>query len=1216
MIAAVVSSVLWYQTPLRQDRPSRSLQYEDNVAREESIVARLWEDPFMAVKRRNDMSSAKFWEQVKKEQTAKSKSESELRISLLFSNESQFKDHFRNQKVLESAHRASRITLMTVIVEGGDYAESVERRLRTRTAVVTALGAAGYVPQDPEHIGSFLVKNWSGRFSKVKASSDNSDYDPRDEMARRGDMEVPFEWFEQDHLRINYVDQGDHDHDVDEVLVLWLREDNFVNHQLWRMAKFMRVLTQATKPGVKEKSQKQNGETNPDAADKNDKHNDENSTHSTGHSHGHDDVKNEVAAGEIKELNDDGWHGLLMQRTRIIGPASSGMLGAMVRDAAPLLYWDDRTDELSEEELEKIERLKWIERQLRGVSMLSPWSTVAEELLIHNWDPTHHEDVSLNLRERLAKVGLDFKRAVCSDELLVQRLVEELRLRGVDLTDIDGKDHVVLISEWDRFYGRAISTTFAAVVKYTQLEAAGKLANEYPNLQAFLKDVEQWSEPVSQIHLYSHSRGLDGASISPESQEPDPRDQRRSRGSESDKLEDWVKGLEYPRGPSQLDYLRRLAGRIKELDRQLKRDGEGKIRAIGLMGSDVYDKLLALQALKQTYPGVIYFTTDLDARLIHPKNYKWTRNMIIASSFDLRLSDNLQQSKSKLLHKDTAPPFRETYQTSVFYACLGALGKIPENSIEGNMAPRLFEVSRSGSFDISFEEDRSYIHPTRAEKYGTPMLLTLTFFVLLFGFLLLVASNPMLRNLTIDRIGYALGVQESGKKQIALEDSRKIAVENRVQDMEEKYFRRIVFLSILGIIVLVFILARSVMNAKGESFFFFEGISIWPTELLRLFIIVYCFSYFCIASIRIRRSNITLTFKYGLTQTLARTEGKKLTPDEEIECLLGSGRETFLQLWNRLRTEDRLKASAVRVGEETFVQSLFISIRALWRARTSISISQWRKELLEPPYRDSERKANEIWNEYMIRSSAWNRFTRALPMVIVYFVFSFLLMELLGTPNVPFRGQASVIVDTILDKASVVLMITSTLLVVDATRLCERFILLLADGPTVWPDPEKASGGALTEHVDYPDWHDIKLIAERTKVIGRLIVYPFIIIFLMLISRNSYFDNWDWPISLLIVMSLIAAHAILCALTLRKAAETARLRAIDRLRLKLLKEYAKGDKKIDGPRALQIKHIIEDIENITEGAFAPLSNHPVLAALALPFGGMGTLILLEMFATA
>ncbi len=69
------------------------------------------------------------------------------------------------------------------------------------------------------------------------------------------------------------------------------------------------------------------------------------------------------------------------------------------------------------------------------------------------------------------------------------------------------------------------------------------------------------------------------------------------------------KTIEKSVGQSQYDYLRRMG---KVLARQ------EKLRAVGVLGSDVYDKLLVLEALHDLLPDVVFFTTDLDARYFYP----------------------------------------------------------------------------------------------------------------------------------------------------------------------------------------------------------------------------------------------------------------------------------------------------------------------------------------------------------------------------------------------------------------------------------------------------------------------------------------------------------------------------------------------------------------------------------------------------------------------
>lgn len=119
-----------------------------------------------------------------------------------------------------------------------------------------------------------------------------------------------------------------------------------------------------------------------------------------------------------------------------------------------------------------------------------------------------------------------------------------------------------------------------------------------------------------------------------------------------------------PTGNSQRDYLRRLEHELMRLHAEQKRAGGKGIRAIGVVGTDVYDKLLILRAIRRSFPNVCFFTTDLDAELVLPSELPHTRNLIVASHFGLSLEPRLQRD---------VPPFRNSYQTSTFLSALLAL---------------------------------------------------------------------------------------------------------------------------------------------------------------------------------------------------------------------------------------------------------------------------------------------------------------------------------------------------------------------------------------------------------------------------------------------------------------------------------------------------------------------------------------------------------------
>ena len=141
------------------------------------------------------------------------------------------------------------------------------------------------------------------------------------------------------------------------------------------------------------------------------------------------------------------------------------------------------------------------------------------------------------------------------------------------------------------------------------------------------------------------------------------------------------------------------------------------------------------------------------------------------------------------------------------------------------------------------------------------------------------------------------------------------------------------------------------------------------------------------------------------------------------------------------------------------------------------------------------------------------------------------------------------------------------------------------------------------------EWLNIQFIAKRSEAVGSFLVGPFIVILLMILSRISLFDKWDWPIALIIVLSIHSLGAISCALILNASARNARRISLERLTRKRLQ-----DPRNDWEDH-QFSLVIEDIKNIKQGAFAPLTQQPYLHAFIMPFGGIGTAALIELLMT-
>src|SRR4029077_18550027 len=110
--------------------------------------------------------------------------------------------------------------------------------------------------------------------------------------------------------------------------------------------------------------------------------------------------------------------------------------------------------------------------------------------------------------------------------------------------------------------------------------------------------------------------------------------------------------LEATEGLDQSDFLRRLARQLKDEDTRWRLTGEGGIRAIGLLGSDIYDKLMILRALRSEFRDAVFFTNNFDAHFERRDDWADTRNLIIASPFGSAVPETFS--------RQNIAPFRDT----------------------------------------------------------------------------------------------------------------------------------------------------------------------------------------------------------------------------------------------------------------------------------------------------------------------------------------------------------------------------------------------------------------------------------------------------------------------------------------------------------------------------------------------------------------------------
>lgn len=409
----------------------------------------------------------------------------------------------------------------------------------------------------------------------------------------------------------------------------------------------------------------------------------------------------------------------------------------------------------------------------------------------------------------------EIERTIATDDALADRLVDELKLRDVSYA----KGHsIALVSEWDTTYGQSIMENFKDA--YRKSKSYRSLESDQPRI-------------VEKTYL----RGIDGVAASDDKKSEDQRAGKDAAKKADDTEEAFDKRAaragDRPHGPSQSDYLRRLTDSLIEDDKQIRLKGGPGIKAIGVLGSDVFDKLLVLRALKPNFPDAIFFTTDYDAALTMPSELDWTRNLIVASSFGPMLVDELQGG---------IPPFRSAYQTSAFLATQLAIDDRNDMAHAEEIRKelgrsQLFEVTRRGTF-LALRPPRYAVaaaypaskHVQREPPHAFPELPKQERFF--------IASMLAVGGCALLAMASILSWKRRG---IQHAEARKEA-------------------SFIGLILLASTIIAVAWESvgpwltdygRGEPIAWSDGVSVWPTIAIRLLVIVLCWLIVARASRRL-----------------------------------------------------------------------------------------------------------------------------------------------------------------------------------------------------------------------------------------------------------------------------------------------------------------------------------------------------------------------------
>ena len=778
-----------------------------------------------------------------------------------------------------------------------------------------------------------------------------------------------------------------------------------------------------------------------------------------------------------------------------------------------------------------------------AIELYSPWTSAMKGLLAYGLKTeggtgtacATYELCEQEFHRRLTLANVRLVYDVGSDDRLFGTLVEELERRQVRL----GWDAVILIGEWDSFYGRALPIEFraAACAKVATFPEADLRQIQVP------VDIKKWCPTVSQaidlqiqrpadyesltlnVFRYSYLSGLDGEVPGEEKGKVARADKAQLKDDQRDR----------PEGTSQLDYVRALVARIHE-------EGEGA-RAIGILGTDPYDALLIIKAIRPAFPHAIFFTVDLDARHLHSSEYKSTRNMVIASPFGLQLEGGLQRD---------VPPFRSSYQTSAYLAALQAVQFVacgpaghqpsttgpcttgyhvdltPDDRIyDAGFHPRIFEVSRDGAVDLSpvDKEGIRTVHPLRQDLAHTDDQGALKQGV---GF-----DNPAIAAALVVVLLIATVIAWSNKRLWlwVLRHPRLLTVT-----------ALIAVASFTAFVAFGGAEALLANHDEGEPFSWTAGVSVWPSELLRLFVVMLCLVMLG-KSLRDLAKNSDAIGEDFLFQ------------DESGRCRL-----SFRTFWTNLQRVYHPAAT-----------------------RTATTVDQ-------------------AWSWYREAGKPAQRVMRTILLFLVYLSIMWPLEYWVLNEDMihPCRGRLSCGIDWIMALSSACFVVLLNLAVFDAVMLCRRWIGWLTASTGGWSDQvqeeylrEYGLGQAQRAEFEKLKYLAVvDLIAQRTAVVNHLIRYPFIALLVMIAARNDYFDIWNYPLLLILSWSLNVVLALTGSYLLYQSASKAKSAMLAGLSRQMVQALGAG--KDYDVRVKQIQYVIDEVEENEQGAFVPLYQQPVI----------------------
>lgn len=348
----------------------------------------------------------------------------------------------------------------------------------------------------------------------------------------------------------------------------------------------------------------------------------------------------------------------------------------------------------------------------------------------------------------------------------------------------------------------------------------------------------------------------------------------------------------------------------------------------------------------------------------------------------------------------------------------------------------------------------------------------------------------------------------------------------------------IVGFALLGIISFI-AFSDANLSPGGEPLTLLQGVSIWPTEFLRLaaLILGLCLIFQSRYLLKQGACEIALKYKLPLSRDL-ETQHRKLPAGLDADLVV----DKVNDIWTSVLTLGNDPSRRWRVARNSL---FYLSFGLLLAFAEGWPLSPFRGEL------------SEILDKILLFSS-----------VAVYLYLTFLTIDA--------ANLGCVFINHLSHKTSEYSMDTIAFF--------------------------SGQNGDINRYY-INEWIDINLIADVTERLSRLLYFPFVIFLLFLVSRSSIWDNWPWPYFLVTIFVLNLIFSLLGFLLLYHSANKARAQALENLEAKVKQASAFASPEPSENDAKQAHALLEELRGIRKGAFAGFWESPILGALLIPAGG-------------